>query len=150
MLDRKAILAKKDIKIEPVKVPEWGGSVFVKSLNGEERDDFENSMWEGRGEDRKENMNNLRARFIVLVVCDEEGNRIFSDADAPAVGKKNAAILNKIFTVGQRLSGMTKEDVDALTKNSESGPSDVSTSESQNGSGSLIQDIGSDNAQEEK
>ena len=41
ILTRDQILQANDLVTETVEVPEWGGSVFVKSLTGVERDQFE-------------------------------------------------------------------------------------------------------------
>ena len=54
---------------------------------------------------------------MVAVCVDEEGNQLFSEKDISALGKKSAHALDKIFEVGQRLSGITKEDVDDMSKN---------------------------------
>ncbi len=43
-LSKDAILAAKDTKLSgEISVPEWGGSVYVKTLTGTERDAFEDA-----------------------------------------------------------------------------------------------------------
>jgi hypothetical protein len=54
-----------------------------------------------------------------LTIVDEEGNRLFSDADVKLLGQKSAAALDKLFEVAQKLSGLKDEDVEELAKNSE-------------------------------
>lgn len=117
ILTRDQILEAHDLGTEEVKVPEWGGSVLVKAMNGMERDKFEASMIEGRGKKQRTNFENMRARLVALAVVDDKGERLFSDADVAALGKKSAAALDRVFTVAQRLNGITAEDVDDLTKN---------------------------------
>jgi hypothetical protein len=63
------------------------------------------------------NLRNIRAKLVALTVVDEDGNRIFSDEDAEALGKKSAAALDRIFAVAQRLSGLRPEDVEELAGN---------------------------------
>lgn len=118
LLNRDAILSAEDLEKELVHVPEWGGHVYVRALTGAERDAFEASMVDQRGRDRKMNLKNLRARLCALTICDEEGNRLFSDADVEALGRKSAAALTRVFAVAQRLSGLTQDDVDELAGNS--------------------------------
>ena len=127
-LSKETILAVDDIQFEDVPVPEWGGVVRVKSLMGNERDGLEASMIVGRGKTAHVNLENLRAKLVARSCVDENGKRIFGDADIPALAKKSAAALNRVYEVAQRLSGITEEDVDELTKNSEAAQSESSGS----------------------
>lgn len=117
VLTKNAILSQSDREIEMVEVPEWCGVVFVRSLSGEERDQFEASIIERNGRDVRTNLRNLRARLVVLAACDESGNPIFSPGDADALGAKSAAALDRIFSVAQRLSGLRENDVQELAEN---------------------------------
>lgn len=127
-LKREDVLQANDIKREEVEVPEWGGTLLVQSLRGEERDALEGSMIEGKGKNSRVNLNNLRAKLVARSVVDESGSRIFTDADIPLLTKKSAAALNRVYEVAQRLSRITQEDVDELTKNSETAQSEDSGS----------------------
>lgn len=127
-LSRDAILAVDDVQYEDVEVPEWGGRVRVKSLTGKERDALEASMIVGKGKNANVNMSNLRAKLVARAVVDEDGKRLFNDDDIAALGAKSAAALTRVYEVAQRLSGITQEDVDELTKNSETAQSDDSGS----------------------
>lgn len=132
------ILADDDGKWEDVKTPEWKSSPVtrVKALSGTERDAFEASSRQLRpnpkgGFDVVPNQENARARFLVRAIIDPDtGERIFTDQDANALGRKNAAVLDRLFEVGTRLSGMSDDDVAAIEGNSEAVPSDGSTSTS--------------------
>ena len=128
-LTKEQILSAQDFKTEEVEVEEWGGSVIIKSLTAKERDRFEASMIEGRGKDRKTNLENLRARLVAKTAVDEQGNLLFSEKDVDALGEKNAAAIDKVFAVAQRLSKLRPEDVEELTKNSDQGQSDDSSSD---------------------
>lgn len=119
ILTRDAILQAEDLPRELVEVPEWGGCVYVRALTGAERDAFEASVVEQRGKSTKMNLRNIRAKLVALTIVDEEGTRLFSDADVKLLGQKSAAALDKLFEVAQRLSGLKDEDVEELAKNSE-------------------------------
>lgn len=129
LLTREAILNAADLVTEDVEVPEWGGTVRVRGLTGSERDAFEQSIMEQRGRDVALNLRNIRAKLVALSVVDEQGRRVFSDDDVKALGQKSAVALQRVFEVAQRLSGLRSEDVEELAKNSESAPSDGSTSD---------------------
>ena len=117
LLTKEQILAASDIQSEDVSVPEWGGSVRVKALSGAERDQFETSIFETRGKKVERNLQNMRAKLVSLSIVDEQGNRVFSDADVKALGNKSAAALDRVFGVAMRLSGVSEQDVDGLAGN---------------------------------
>ncbi len=117
LLSRDAILQAQDLPFEDVEVPEWGGAVRVRGLTGAERDAFEQSIVETRGKNTRMNLKNIRAKLVALCVVDEQGNRVFSDDDAEALGRKSAAALDRVFEAAQRLSGLRKEDVEELAGN---------------------------------
>lgn len=117
LLSKKQILEINDIETKDVDVPEWGGKVRVRGLNGAERDEFEQSMVERKGKRYEANLRNARARLVSLAAIDAQGNRLFSDADVKALGQKSAHALNRVYEVVRDLSGLTEEDVDELAEN---------------------------------
>lgn len=117
MLTREAILQAVDLLTEDVEVPEWGGIVRVRGLTGAERDRFEGSVVQVKGRKAAMNLHNLRARLVALTAIDEDGERLFSSKDVEALGEKSAAALERVFSAAQRLSGLSDEDVEELTKN---------------------------------
>jgi len=114
MLDKKTILDSKDLPTEVVDVPEWGGSVTIRTLSGTERDRFEQSLLKGR----KVDMDNMRAKLCALCMVDEKGKRLFNDLEAQQLGLKSAKALDKVFTVAQKLNGMGADDIEDMVKNS--------------------------------
>lgn len=129
ILSREQILEAKDLVTEAVEVPEWGGSVLVKSLTGAERDQYESAIVEQKGRDTKVNLRNARARLVALSVVDEEGKRLFSPNDVSLLGAKSAAALQRVFNVAMRLSGITDDDVKELTEELEADPFEDSPSD---------------------
>ena len=59
-------------------------------------------------------------------MVDEAGERLFSNDDVVALGKKNASALDKVFAIAQKLNGLSAADVEELEKNSGSAQSDAS------------------------
>lgn len=141
VLTREAIKATDDRTFEPVEVPEWGGMLYVRGLSGIDRDDFELKMIEekepkkkGGKTTRELNLANLRAKLIVRTAFDsddqESAKPIFTLADVEWLGTKSGAALQRVYTVAQRLSGLSAEDVDELTDELGNGQSDSSGSDS--------------------
>jgi hypothetical protein len=119
-LTRDQILGISDIVIEDVFVPHWGGTVRVRSLTGQERGRLEVTCTERKGVNHLQNLAMVRARLVALTVVDQEGRQVFSERDVDVLNAKNADALEVIFKTALRLAGMSKADVDELTKNSES------------------------------
>ena len=128
-LDRAAILAVPDIATEDVDVPEWGGVVRVRGLTASQRDAFEAASLQGKGKNTSVNLHNLRARLVALCIVDEDGNQLFAERDVHVLGQKSAAAIDRIYDTATRLSGIGENDVEELTKNSESDQSGDSTSD---------------------
>ena len=118
-LNRESILAKKDIVTENVDVPEWGGTVRVRTLAGYERDEFDASMMANRDEEtEKVNVRGMKVKLVSMSVVDDKGQRMFPDSDIEELNKKSSGALNRIFEVASRLSGLGEADVKELAKNS--------------------------------
>jgi hypothetical protein len=130
MLTRDAIFAAQDRAFEDVDVPEWGGMVRIAVITGTDRDAYEASMYEMKGKEIKLNRDDMRAKLLARAIVDEDLKRIFTDADIRELGKKSSKVIDRLFTVAQRLNGMTDESVKELEKNSESGGVGSSTSPS--------------------
>jgi hypothetical protein len=124
MGQREQILEMQDLPLTEVKIKEWGTTVYVRGMSAAERDKFESDMFDVTGKDVKVKRDNLRAKLVALCVCDLDGNRLFKDEDIPALGKKNARAVDKLFTIAQKLSGIGANDVEEMVKNSESVPQD--------------------------
>ena len=126
LLTRDEILKADDLPCEDLDVPEWGGSVRVKTLTGMERDNLEKSMVKVNGKDSQVNMSNFRAKLVAKSIIDNDGKRIFSDADVSDLGFKSAAALSRVFDVASRLSGFSETDINEISKNLLSGQSEDS------------------------
>jgi len=114
-LGRDDILGADDLPVQEVEVPEWGGVVNVRSMTGYERDQFETSLTNGK--DKSVNLKNIRARLVCLTVVDDNGERLFTDADVDALGRKSAAALDRVFAEAQILNGLRDKDVEELAEN---------------------------------
>jgi hypothetical protein len=117
ILTRDQILKSNDIETITVPVPEWGGEVLVKTMSGKERDDFEQSLFEGQGKDRKQNLKNLRAKLVSRTIVDESGKRLFTDSDIDLLGTKSASALDRVFEVSQKQNKISNDDVEEMAGN---------------------------------
>lgn len=121
-LSKAKILSANDVKLsDPVPVPEWGGDVYIKTLSGTERDAFEEAYAEQK-------MKSFRVRFLVLTLSDDSGERLFSDADVPALSNKSSIVINRLFEKAWSHNAFTNEAVEALGNDSPTDQSASSTS----------------------
>lgn len=116
LLSKEALLAARQRPTETVPVPELGGDVVLRGLSGRERDAFEESLFVQKGKKRERNMANVRARLVALCAVDDQGSRLFTDADVELIGEMRADVVDRLFDVAQRLSGLREQDVDELGK----------------------------------
>lgn len=118
-LTKDMIFKAQDIETVELQIPEWGGAVFVRGMTGHERDKYESSLYQQRGKNQQLNLRNARTKMVVLCTVDQEGKRIFDDKEIGRLSQKSARAIDRIFDLARELSGMTDEDIDELTKNSE-------------------------------
>lgn len=113
-LTRDAILAATSLATEEVEVPGWGGTVVVRELDGEGRDEWEASTWVMRGGMAVRDLANARAKLVALSIVDHEsGEPMFTRQDIHALGKLSGTALAEVFTVACRLSGLAFSDEEA-------------------------------------
>lgn len=117
VLTREAILTIHDSQIEAVEVPEWGGTVYVRSMTGAERDWLEGQVVQREGKSVKLNHENIRAKVVMMTVCDADGIRLFTEADISVLANKSGAALDRVFQVAARLGRLREEDLAELARN---------------------------------
>lgn len=119
MLSKNQILQSADLPHEDVDVPEWGGVVRVRTMSAADRGRYESNMFTvektGKGWETKPRFdNNTKLALVALCVVDEQGARLFSDEDLPALGAKNASAVDRLYQVARRLNGMGIEAEETL------------------------------------
>lgn len=122
-----AISKAEDLPIEKLNVPEWNLDVYIRTMTGAERSQWELSIVDGE----KGGRDNIYARLAYEVICDHTGKRVFtSPQQAMGLGGKSCKALKRVFEKAQKLNGLSEEDVKELAKNSGGGPESDSGSDS--------------------
>lgn len=123
---REQILASKGIKREPVEVPEWGCTVYVKTMTGAEREAWAKSLL---GADKKPDPQEFQAKLVVRTLVDEDGEPIFEPGDAATLHREHsAAVIGTLFKAADKLNALGLEAVEQAEKNSESAQTEGSSS----------------------
>jgi hypothetical protein len=128
LLSLQDIIAADDIQTEYVEVPEWGGTVRVRGLTGEERNRVFGAIrvYGKQIKDEDEANTQFYARVIAASLIDDNGKLIAGQNAVPALLKKSGAALNRVWQVCRRLSGFTDEEVEAAKESLKTTPSDAS------------------------
>ncbi len=125
------ILAADDLAREAVEVPEWGGTVYVRVMTGDEKDAFDESNWvDGDDGERRFDADGYRARLACRVLCDPAGKNLFDASGVLRLGAKSAKALDRVLEAARRLNGIGVEAHEAAVKNSPGEASGASSSDS--------------------
>ncbi len=108
-LTREQIVGICDWEIELIEVPEWNGSVYVRSVPSRVRSLFEAESVAGD----KSNLKTLRERIVSQALCDEQGARLFDDTQVSQLGEKSAKVIDRLFDIAIMKAGI---DPDEKTK----------------------------------
>lgn len=109
MLSKNAILACDDRNVKTVSVPEWGGDVGIRVLSGLERDLFEALFTE-----KKTDL--FKVKFVACSLCDDKGDRLFTDAEVKALAEKSGKVINRLFDECWLHSSVSEEALDEAGK----------------------------------
>lgn len=128
ILSKEEIILAEDVIREVVFVPEWNGSVIVKTMTAKERDSWEHKTYVLGRKDPNSVPDNVRASLFAATVVDENGNRMFTDEDVETLNKKSGSAVDRVTDVARKLNRMRAEDLATETKNLSAGQSEDSIS----------------------
>lgn len=98
----------------PVDVPEWGLTVYIKQLTVGERDSFEAEAYSVRD---KGLMNDIRSKFLVRTLCDENGEVLCKPEEFIQLTRLTSKPMEKLFDAAQKHNSLSDSDVEELAKN---------------------------------
>jgi hypothetical protein len=119
---REEILEVQDLPFEDVVVPEWGEDmVRVAGMNA-----LEATRYSLRMEKLNENeqTETIMPELLSRTLVNDQFERIFSEKDIEALGKKSAVVVKRLFEIALRLSGISEAAIEEQAKNSGGTPAD--------------------------
>jgi hypothetical protein len=116
-MNRESILAKRSVRIVPVEVPEWNDTVFLRALTVGDRDRIDQFVHES-----KQRLSGFRSLVLSLCLCDQHGNRVFTDAQRAEIDSIDAGIAERLFNAAMPLAGISAADAKEIEGNSNAGP----------------------------
>ena len=110
---KQKIFAAKDTELQPMEIPEWEVTIYIKPLTYDERNkaldayrvtaDPEDEMVTA------EQVKGFHMALMIEGVRDSEGNPIFTQADIERLSDKSSGVLDRIATRITELSGFGPE-----------------------------------------
>ena len=87
---------------------------------------WEYSLMSRRGKDGKlQDTRGLRVQLVVASVVDENGKRLFTDADIPALEKVCGVVMERLADEAMDLNGLSDKKLKEMAKNSEADQNSV-------------------------
>jgi hypothetical protein len=113
---KKAIVDSKDIKEEKMEVPEWGVTVLLRGLTGDQRATILSSVMPTPNS--RMDYKKLYSETIVYGMCDPETRQpIFTPTEIPLLMAKSGGVIETISSKIMSLSGMTGVSLAESRKN---------------------------------
>lgn len=105
ILSKEDILGADDKRVEVVPVPEWGGSVRIRTLSAAAAESLSG----------RDNVSN--AEIVALGLCNEEGGTLFSKEDVKVLAQRNGAVIGMLARRIVVFNGLSAEAVEDLKGN---------------------------------
>jgi hypothetical protein len=127
ILTREQIQAVDDLRsrIVQIDVPEWGGSVTIRPMDVRELDEYSNDAMRSKAT----GMRDFRTRLVAYCLCDEQGNRLFTEKDIDALAGKSGTVMDRLYRACDELNDIGPKKIEDIAGNSPAGQSDSSSSD---------------------
>ena len=112
-------LAANDRPREEVQVPEWGTSLWVRTMGADERFAYEQRLREQKNGDGKTDDLTFMVELVMATCEDEAGQKVFGPERADWLRGRNAKVLLRLSDAAGRLNALTEAAREDLAKNSE-------------------------------
>lgn len=122
MIDPLQLAAVKDLPTHKVETPEWEPKfphVFVRMMGTEERIGLSEFNQDKDGKESEALEDAFIYRFAALVLCQEDGTRLFGDDNLDALKAKNPEVLKRIGLEARAHNGIAEHSQKEAVENSE-------------------------------
>ncbi len=113
------IIAAEDFRFAEVDVPEWGGTVRIRSLSAKQRDTLARKI-KSDGEAEASEM------MVVMCVVDENGQRVFEFKDIERLKAKSTIPIARIVRALGELTTAYEKSAEKFEENFDATPGDDS------------------------
>jgi hypothetical protein len=103
---------------EAVEVPEWGMTVTIRELTARDADGYHASLVRiNPNGTHNFDMSNHRSELLVRCLRDDSGARIFADGDAKKLGDQPSTLIDRLYGIAQKVTGIDNTDSVKQAKN---------------------------------
>jgi len=118
-LTREAILARAKRDVEEVEIPDIGDTVYLRRITIGERNEWAARRWRAVDMDSGKLTDvklwaDSRVYLAACSLCDEDGNSLFSEAEAAALDPHT---VDAIADAAERVNGLTTEAAEDIQGN---------------------------------
>ena len=108
-MDRESFLNRIKPRMKSITIPEWGESIFVRSMSGVELDQYisENA---GKSVDNTA----VKIGLLMRTVCNDQGEPMFVKGDEERLNQVDGMVLNRLFNAARKLNPVNDDEVDAV------------------------------------
>lgn len=107
ILTKTQILSVVDSELRKIEVPEWGGEVMIRAMSLKEKDVLDRLFDKPNLTD-----SDFMSHVMVVGVCDEAGQPIFTEDDIPGLLARNLFVVRRIVSDWRKLNGLLKDTED--------------------------------------
>lgn len=119
-LSRSQIIAADDLPFDDVPVPEWGGDVRLRMLDGEQRETVEVRLHKckaGNATEAMQSWKGLKLLMLSYAIVDDDMTPQFSQKDVAELAKKNGAVIDRLYEHIIKQNAFSKEEAEELAGN---------------------------------
>lgn len=124
MLSREQIQNAQDFKKESVEVPEWGGTVYIRTMTAGHFDAYQIRAMESRGVDDALNPQAIRDARVILIsytLCDASGDLLFDDEEGIEIlRQKDGLVIDRLSEKAMAINGLSEAAIEDAKKNLDS------------------------------
>ena len=112
ILSKEDLFAATNPVIEYVELPSLKAGLYVRGMTALERDQFETMGMNKSGKLESQRLHGVRARTLLMGVCNKDGSPFFSQSSADLLRVNNlpAGVVDTLYKRILRLSGIGEDD----------------------------------------
>lgn len=111
-----AVLQINDLPVHEVEVPQWGGSIGVRTMRADERAGIEKRFSKTKPSD---DPGGFRRAILMATLVNEDGSAFLKDEEAAKqLMMKSAEAVEVLFEKACEINGFRQKDVEVVEKNS--------------------------------
>lgn len=106
-----------DIKIQKVHVKAWDCDIYLKQWSPREQCEYHD--WCDKEKETRKELASARVncKLLITCVCDESGNKVFSDEDFDMLMSKNVSVVDYIAMKILKMHELKHDDFEERAKN---------------------------------